>query len=132
LSDDAFKKASANLPKSMMALSYVDTQNQMKQMMNGLQRIWPMGAMLAGTQGVQLPMVLPSLDHLMTDLVPVCNYSTDKDGGIYTHYEGTGVELAVGAGIGAGVGLAMPAIMKSRAKASESVTTDAPIESAPR
>ena len=132
LSDAAFKKASANLPKSMMALSYVDTQNQIKQMMNGLQRIWPMGAMLAGTQGVQLPMVLPSLDYLMADLVPVCNYSTDKDGGIYTHYEGTGVEMAVGAGIGAGVGFALPMIAKTRAKASASITTTPPAEAAPR
>jgi hypothetical protein len=110
----------------------VDTQNQMKQMMNGLQRVWPMGAMLAGTQGVQLPMVLPSLDHLMTDLVPVCNYSTDKDGGIYTHYEGTGVEMAVGAGIGAGVGFAMPMIIKSRSQASAPTPEAASEAAAPR
>jgi hypothetical protein len=118
LSSKAFKNASGDLPKQVLTLNFVDTKNQIKQMMNGLQKLWPMGAMLAGTQGVQLPMMLPPLDHLMTDLVPVCNYSVDKDGGIYSHYEGTGVEMAVGAGIGAGVGFAMPMIIKAQSKSS--------------
>ncbi|MCP4452866.1 MAG: DUF3352 domain-containing protein, partial [Planctomycetes bacterium] len=130
LSSDAFKKASGDVPKEVLTLNFVDTKNQIKQMMNGLQRLWPMGAMLAGTQGVQLPMMLPPLDHLMTDLVPVCNYSVDKDGGIYSHYEGTGVEMAVGAGIGAGVGFAMPMIMGSRSQAF-APAPEAVIESVP-
>ncbi|MCF7973356.1 MAG: DUF3352 domain-containing protein [Phycisphaerae bacterium] len=123
LNTDGFKKASANLPQSVLSLSYVDTRNQIKQVMSSLQRIWPMGAMLAGAQGVQLPMMLPSVDHLMTDLVPVCNYSNEKDGGIYGHYQGTGVELALGVGVGAGMGVAMPFITKQRSQTSEAASS---------
>jgi hypothetical protein len=118
LSADGFKKASANLPKSVLAMSYVDTRNQIKQVMSSLQRIWPMGAMLAGAQGVQLPMMLPSVDHLMTDLAPVCNYSVEKDGGIYGHYQGTGVELSLGVGVGVGVGAAAAMIGSEKTQVS--------------
>ncbi len=114
LSAEAFRKASGDLPSQVLSLNFVDTKKQIKQIMSGLQQFWPMGAMVAGTKGVQLPMMLPPLDHLMTDLAPVCNYAVDRDGGIYSHYEGTGVEMAVGAGIGAGVGFA--AILGSKAK----------------
>ncbi len=116
LNSEGFKKASAGLPKTVLGLSYVDTPKQVKQMMTGLQKIWPFGAMMAGSQGIQLPMVLPSVDHLMTDLVPVCNYSVEKDGGFYGHYEGTGIELALGLGIGAGAGVAVPMIMGQRSQ----------------
>lgn len=116
LSSAAFKAASSDLPGQALTMNFVDTKLQMKQVMSSLQRVWPMAAMMAGTQGVQLPMMLPSLDHLMTDLVPVCNYSVEKDGGIYGHYEGTGVEMALSAGIGAGVGFALPAIMTTRSQ----------------
>jgi len=130
LSANGYKTASADVPKDVLALNYVDTKKQIKQVMNSLQKIWPMGAMLAGSQGVQLPMVLPSLDHLMTDLKPVCNYSAEKDGGIYAHYEGTGVEMALGAGIGVGAGVAVPAFMKQREKAK--ADQEASVQAAPQ
>ena len=116
-STTAFQQATAGLPKSLLAMTYIDYALQIKQVMTVIQTSWPMVAMMAASKGIQLPMILPSVDHLIQDLPPGCNYTVEKDGGLYFHYQGSGmgqVSLSGVAVVALGAGILMPALARTR------------------
>jgi len=118
-STEEFRKATANLPKNIMSFDYTDSKVQLTQMMMGLQQVWPMATMFTAQEGIKLPIVLPSLTHIIQDVSPSCYYSWSDDQGIHSHYSGAGIEASLGAVAGGalGLGIMMPALARVRQQA---------------
>ena len=118
-STEVFRKATSKLPNNIMSLDYTDSKVQLTQMMVGLQQVWPMATMFAAREGIKLPIVLPSLTHIIQDVSPSCYYSWSNDQGIHSHYSGAGIEVSLGAVAGGalGMGILMPALARVRQQA---------------
>ncbi|MBN1359764.1 MAG: hypothetical protein JW993_04190 [Sedimentisphaerales bacterium] len=114
-----FKKVAAGLPKNLLSLSYVDSPVQFSQMLMQVQQLWPVAVMAATQQGIKLPVVLPSLSQIAQDMQPACEYSYATSDGIYSHYQGSGLEVSLRgvAGAAVGAGIAMPAMGRAREQA---------------
>lgn len=119
LDTEGFKKVAAELPRNLLSLSYVDSQAQFTQLMTQAQQLWPMAVMGAMQKGVKLPVMLPSLGQIAEDMRPSCEYCYAKPDGLYSHYQGSGVEVTLTGVAGAAVGaaVAMPAFARSREQA---------------
>jgi len=113
---EGYKKATAKLPENLVFLSYTDSKVQFKQIMLSLQQFWPMITMFAAKAEIDLPAVLPSLEDVIEDVGPSCQYAWFDAEGLRTHYRGSGVEVSLGsvAGAGLGVGILMPALTRTR------------------
>jgi prepilin-type processing-associated H-X9-DG protein len=86
------------------------------------QRVWPMVSMAVMQQGIKLPAMLPNFDEAIKNLKPVASYSwIDKDG-IYSHYQGSGVEVGAIAAVGVTAAVVMPALAKIKKKAKRLVS----------
>jgi prepilin-type processing-associated H-X9-DG protein len=118
LETDRFKKATAGLPKdkSLLTLSYVDSQVQFTEMMTQLRPLWSFAVMGAMQQGIKLPTMLPMLEQFAEQMQPACEYSYAGPDGIYSHYQGSGLEVSLRgvAGAALGAGVAMPALARTR------------------
>jgi prepilin-type processing-associated H-X9-DG protein len=123
---DSYKKATADLPKNLLSLSYVDSQAQFTQMMMQLQQVWPLATMGAMKAGIKLPVMLPNLGAIVKDMQPACEYSYARADGFYSHYRGTGLEVSLrGAAGGAlAAGVLMPALARARQTARRVSTMD--------
>jgi len=79
--------------------------------------------MMAMQAEIKLPAMLPSLSHIAQEMQPSIEYSYDGPGGIYSHYQGTGVEVGLRAVAGGaiGAGVMMPALARSRTQARRTV-----------
>jgi len=119
LDTEGYKKVSADLPKNLTNFTYTDAQVQLNQTMMQLHQMWPMLAMLAGQQGVKLPVALPSLAQIAKDIGPSVSYGYAGPDGFYSYHRGPGIEASMGAVAGGaiGAGVALPALAKAREKA---------------
>jgi prepilin-type processing-associated H-X9-DG protein len=119
LDAEGYKKATADLPKDLISLSYTDSGVQLNQTMMQLQQFWPMVTMIAMQAQVKLPVMLPSLTDLAKDLGPAVSYRYFGPEGLHMCYRGPGLEASQGAIVGAavGVGIALPAMAKARERA---------------
>ncbi|MBL7154779.1 MAG: hypothetical protein ISS79_13775 [Phycisphaerae bacterium] len=113
---EGFKKATAGLPDNVVYISYTDSKVQFKQLLLGLQGMWPMINMFAARAEIQLPAMLPTLTDIVEDMGPSSQYSWFDDKGFHSLYRGSGVEVSAGsmAGAALGVGIAMPALARTR------------------
>ena len=113
---EGYKQATAKLPENLVFLSYSDSKVQFKQIMLSLQQFWPMITMFATQADINLPAMLPSLEDVIEDIGPSCQYAWFDAEGLRTHYRGSGLEVSLGsvAGAGLGVGILMPAVTRSR------------------
>ncbi|MCK4294844.1 MAG: hypothetical protein KAY65_16720, partial [Planctomycetes bacterium] len=93
---EGYKKATAKLPDNLVFLSYTDSKVQFKQIMLSLQQFWPMITMCAAKADVNLPALLPSLEDIIEDVGPSCQYAWFDAEGLRTHYRGSGVEVSLG------------------------------------
>lgn len=120
-STDGFKQVTKNLPPKVVSLRYTDSKVQVRQLMQGLQGVWPMLTMGAKQQGLDLPMVLPSFSGIIDDMGPSCQYTWFDNNGIYSRYRGSGIEADLGAVAGGGVAAAvvMPALFRARQQATQ-------------
>ena len=115
---ELFKQRCAALPtQSWLSLAYTDDRVKMQDTYMGLQQIWPMATMAAAQAQVQLPFILPPIDHLIKDLEPVMSYSWEDERGIHEHLEGSTMELYALAGTSFGMGVMMPALSRARQQA---------------
>jgi hypothetical protein len=114
-----FKKVASKLPANLISLSYTDSKVQFNQMMMQFQQFWPMLSMMAAQSEITLPAMLPSLGHIAEQMEPSCDYAWFGPEGIYSHYEGPGTELTVGAVAGAAIGggMMMPVLTRTRVQA---------------
>ncbi len=115
-STDGFKKVAGKLPDNILSIKYVDSKSQFKQMMMGLQQVWPMATMFAAKAGLTLPFVLPDLSKIAEDINPSCQYCWYDGNGYRSYYRGAGIEpsLAAVAGTAFGAGVLMPALARTR------------------
>ena len=120
----AFQQATTKLPPGLMSFTYTDSQAKLRQMTTQLQQVWPLACMGVTRLGIQLPFVLPNIDHIIAKTDPVCAYAWIDKMGIHSHYQGTGIEqiMAGAAGAGLGAGLLMPALSRTRQQAQHTVT----------
>jgi len=121
---DGFKQAMKNLPDNVAFLRYADSKVQVRQLMLGLQGMWPMATMTAKRQGIDLPVVLPSFDGIIEDIGPTCEYSWFDADGIHSRYKGSGIEANLGAVAGGGLamGIVMPALARTRQQAKRMIS----------
>jgi len=119
----AFKAAVKGLPDELVSLVYTDSKVQFKQLTMQAQRVWPMVSMAVMQQGIKLPAMLPNFDEAIKDLKPAASYSwTDKDG-VYSHYQGSGIEVGTVAVVGVIAAVLMPALAKAKKQAKKIVST---------
>ncbi len=116
LDTDGYRKVAARFAQGILSLTYIDSQVQFQQMLMQMQQVWPMAVMAAMRAGVKLPVMLPSLGQVGQDMQPACEYSYAKPDGLYSHYQGPGVEVSVeSVAVGAlGMGVLMPALGRTR------------------
>lgn len=116
---EGYKKVTANLPDNLISLTYTDSKVQFNQMMISLQQFWPMITMVAKQADINLPVMLPSVTHIVNDMEPSCQYSWFDTRGLRSHYRGGGVEVSLPAVAGGavGAGIMMPALARSREQA---------------
>lgn len=113
-----YKEVAARLSDNLVTLDYADSQTQYTQMMMVLQQFWPMATMLAAQANFKLPPTLPALGEIIKDMKPMCRSRWVGPDGIYTHYQGPGIELSSSvAGVSVGMGILLPTLAKARDQA---------------
>lgn len=114
-SNESFVNLCAEVPtQSLLTLGYTDSRIKMQATYQALQQIWPMATMMAAQAQVQLPFILPSINHLIEDLKPAMTYTWEDAQGIHAHLQGATVELGAIAGVSLGAGILMPALARTR------------------
>lgn len=123
-SQDDFKKLEATLPKGVFYVRYDDSQTQLRQLHQQLQQMWPMVTMGAANAGVKLPVMLPTIEHLIKDMPASAEYGWIDESGIRAHYRGSGLQsTSMGAGGGAmGAAILMPALSRAKQAAKQTVS----------
>jgi prepilin-type processing-associated H-X9-DG protein len=111
-----FKKVTAKLPANLVCFGYVDSKIKFKAMMTQVQQFWPMATMMAAGGGFRLPVMLPSLDHIINQAGPTSTYSYYDSKGLHVSYRGTGIEASTSgvAGGAMAMGILMPSLTKTR------------------
>lgn len=114
-----FKQAVANLPEGLVSITYTDAEVMFNQMMMQVRQFWPMATMFASQAGITLPVLVPSVEHIATEMKPSIEYSYVGPDGFYSHYAGSGLEVSLRgvAGTALGAGIAMPALARARQQA---------------
>jgi hypothetical protein len=114
-----FRAVTANLPKGVLCVRYLDNRVYFKTMMGQVQRFWPMVTMATAQSGVALPFMLPDLSQYADQMTPSISYSWfDKDG-VRGYVRGAGVEQAIGgvAAVAIGAAVITPALAKAKTTA---------------
>ncbi|MEN8126359.1 MAG: hypothetical protein ABFR90_00980 [Planctomycetota bacterium] len=111
-----FASAMSRIPGDAFAMSLTDSKAQARQFMKMLQQYWPMLNMGLTQKGVQLPIMLPSIEPYIEKMQPGLSYAQKTADGIEFHYEGTGLEASAGGAAGGAMGAAilMPALSKTK------------------
>jgi len=111
-----YKEVAARLPDGVVSLDYADSRTQYTQAMTALQQVWPMAGLFAAQAGFKLPPALPSLGDIIKDMKPSCRSRWIGPDGVYTRYQGPGIEVTLSsvAGISLGMGILMPALARTR------------------
>ncbi len=116
MSNPEFANAASQIPADAFMMSLTDSKAQARQTMKALQQYWPMLNMGLMEQGVQLPIMLPSIEPYIEQMAPGFSYTRKTADGIEFHYEGTGLEATSGGAAGGAMGMAilMPALSKTK------------------
>jgi len=124
LDTDGYRKVASQLPPNFLSITYVDSQVQFSQMMMQLQQFWPLATMGAMQAGMKLPVMLPSLGHIIQEMQPSIEYSYDAPDGMRSHYQGTGFEVGLRSLVApaVGAGALMPALARARQQGRRAVS----------
>lgn len=116
VSDARFAALLSTVPNDAIMISLMDSKTNARQLMQMLQRFWPMMNMGLMQKGVQLPIMLPSIDAYIEQMEPGLRYARKTSDGIESFYMGTGLEAGAGGVAGGAMGLAvlMPALNKTK------------------
>ncbi len=119
LDTPGYKQVASKLPDNLLSITYIDSQVQFNQMVMQIQQFWPMATMFAMQAKIKLPVMLPALGHIAQEMQPAIEYAYARPDGIYSHYQGTGMEVTLRgvAGAALGAGVAMPALARTRVQA---------------
>jgi len=124
VSDARFAALLNAVPNDAFMISLSDSRTNARQLMQLLQRFWPMMTMGLMREGIQLPIMLPSIDAYIEQMEPGLRYTRKTSDGIESFYMGAGLEASTGATAGGAMGLAilMPALNKTRKIAQRTVS----------
>lgn len=116
VSNSEFAAALGRVPSNAFSMSLTDSKAQARQLMTMLQQYLPMLNMGLMQEGIQLPIMLPSIEQYIEQMGPGLSYASKSPDGIEFRYEGAGLEASsVGVAGGAmGVAVLMPALSKSK------------------
>jgi prepilin-type processing-associated H-X9-DG protein len=114
--DPRFSTLLKTVPSDAVMIALSDSQANARQIMQGLQQFWPMLNMMLMQKGIQLPIMLPSIDTYIERMEPGLRYVRKTADGIESHYKGTGLEVGMGGAAGAGMAAAilMPALSRTK------------------
>jgi prepilin-type processing-associated H-X9-DG protein len=123
VSDPSFAALVNTVPSDACAIGLADSKTGARQLMQMLQRFWPMINMGMMNEGVQLPIMLPSIETYIEQMEPGFRYVRKTADGLEWYYQGTGLEAGTGGAAGGAMGLAilMPALNKTRKIAKRTV-----------
>lgn len=112
-----FQQVTNNLPKTILSFGYTNSPVQCKQMLIAIQQLWPMVTMVAKTEwDINLPGMLPMLDHLIAKMDPSYEVVWTDAAGIHSHSQGPlptgGASLVAGSALG--VSILLPALGRAR------------------
>ena len=114
---ESFQQVTKNLPKPLLSFGYTNSPVQFKQLLTSVQQFWPMVTMLVKTEwDINLPGMLPMLDHLIAKIGPACDVCWYDADGIHLHSQGPFPPAGssfVG-GIALGVSIMLPALGRAR------------------
>lgn len=124
LSNTKFGMLLKDVPADAFMIGLSDSKTVASQMMQTVQRIWPMATMGLAQEGIQLPIMLPSIDAYLEQMEPGLRYGRKTSDGIETYYRGTGLEVNAGSIAGGSMAAAilMPALAKTKQIAKRSVS----------
>ncbi|MHC4927795.1 MAG: H-X9-DG-CTERM domain-containing protein [Planctomycetota bacterium] len=116
ISRPEFANALGLIPDDTFAMNLTDSKAQARQLMSMLQQYWPMLNMGLASEGIQLPIMLPSIEKYIEQMEPGYSYIQKAPDRIAFHYEGTGLEATSGgiAGGAAGLAILMPALSRTK------------------
>ena len=116
ISNAEFANALSRIPGDAFAINLTDSKAQARQVMKMLQQYWPLLNMGLMQEGIQLPIMLPSIEPYIEQMQPGLSYTRKSNDGIEFHYEGSGLEATSGGVAGGAMGAAilMPALSKSK------------------
>jgi prepilin-type processing-associated H-X9-DG protein len=116
LSRPEFASLTQSIPSDAFLISIADSKAQAQQAMLMLQQFWPMARMGVMKQGLQLPIMLPSIDAYIEKMEPSVQYVLKTSSGMESYYSGTGLEANPGnvAVTAMGAGILMPALSKTK------------------
>lgn len=116
VSEAEFSNALHRIPDDAFMMGMTDSKAQARQFMKMLQQYWPMLNMGLMQEGIQLPIMLPSIEAYIEQMQPGLSYTHKVSDGIEFHYEGTGLEATSGGAAGGAMGMAilMPALGKTK------------------
>ena len=110
-----FQEMTADLPRNLLSFSYTDSKFQFRQMAALLQQSWPLLAMTAQQQQINLPMEFPSLDKFAEQMGPALKYCWTDNDGIHSHGQLAAAESAAAVGVAAlSFSITMPALGRAR------------------
>lgn len=111
-----FANAMNRIPGDAFSMNLTDSKSQARQFMKMLQQYWPMLNMGLTQKGIQLPIMLPSIEPYIEQMEPGLCYVRKAPDGIEFHYEGTGLEATSGGIAGGAMGMAilMPALSRTK------------------
>ena len=116
VSKPEFSSAMNRIPSDAFTMSLTDSKAQARQFMKMLQQYWPMLNMGLMQEGIQLPIMLPSIEPYIEQMQPGLSYTRKAADGVEFYYEGTGLEATSGGAAGGAMGMAilMPALSKTK------------------
>jgi prepilin-type processing-associated H-X9-DG protein len=115
-SDPQFAALLSSIPSDAFAIGLSDSKTEARQLMQMLQRFWPMINMAMMKEGIKLPIMLPSIDAYIEQMEPGFRYARKTADGMEWYYHGTGLEASSSGVAGGAMGLAilMPALSKTK------------------
>ncbi len=125
LQSSPWKTLQATVPPSLLLFQYEDTAATIKYMRNTMQQFWPMVVMGIQKQGgLQLPAILPMVDHLVQNISYSTAYAWADDTTLRYHSEGPMGTMSTSsmsgvAGGALGVSILMPALGRARELANQ-------------
>ncbi len=120
LDDGQFAKRFKSTPDNTISFYYIDMGRQLNSLYMTLGQFYPMLAMGAVEQGIQLPAAVPAINKLFLQAPDLYQYAYLANDGM--HIKSSGVVTASSfstGGAAIGVAVAMPAIAKMREKAQQ-------------
>lgn len=113
-----------SVPTDAFMIGVADSKAQARQAMMLAQQFWPMARMALIEKGVQLPIMLPSIDAYIEQMKPSVQYGLKTAQGLECHYSGTGLEAGPSsiAATAMGAAILMPALSKTKRIAQRTVS----------